>query len=96
MNDPCLIAKPIRPAFAHCFLVDIVFGQLNEKMVVAGFAFHKAAIKLSEVGIIQAFAKAFEPLAAPGFDEGEREELIEEALGFDPAFSFEFPELVNV
>lgn len=85
-----LIGKPLRPAFANGLFVDIVFGELDEEMIMTCFAFHKTAIELPEIGIFKALAKAFEPLATAGFDEGEDQQPIEKAGFFAAALALEF------
>jgi hypothetical protein len=88
--------EPFFPAIADEGLVDVVFGELDKEVVVSGFAFHEAAVEVAEVGVFEAFAEAFEAFAAAGFDEGEDEELVEEALVRVAAFLLEFEEAVDV
>ncbi len=96
LHDAGLIIQPFRPAFPDGVFIQICFSQLDEQVIVAGFTFHEAAIELPQVGIVETFAKPLEPFAASGFNKGEGEELIEEALDFTAALAFKFPELVDV
>ena len=88
--------EPFFPALADEWFVDIVFGEFDEEVVVSGFAFHEAAVEVAEVGVSEAFAEAFEAFAAAGFDEGEDEEFVEEALVGVSAFLLEFEEAVDI
>lgn len=76
-RDQCgLKGQPLGPAFADGVFVDIAFGELDEQMIMTGLAFHKAAIELAEIGIIEPFAEAFEPLATAGFDKREDQQPV--------------------
>jgi hypothetical protein len=90
------IVQPFLPAAPDGFLFDIGFGELDEQVIVSGFAFHEAAVELPEVVVVEAFAEAFEPFATAGFDEGEDKEAIEKAFFFVGAFFFKFHQLVDV
>ena len=91
-----LEVEPFFPALADEGFVDIVFGEFDEEVVVSGFAFHEAAVEVAEVGVFEAFAEAFEAFAAAGFDEGEDEEFVEEALFVAAAFLLKFDEAIDV
>lgn len=95
-HEFCFVFEPLGPAFADLGFVDIGFCEFYEEVVVAGFAFHEAAVELAEVGVFESLAKAFKAFAAAGFDEGEDEEPVEEAGFFAAAFAFEFHELVDI
>ena len=90
------IGQPFRPAFADGLFVDIVFGELDEQMIMTGLAFHEAAIELAEIGIVESFAQAFEPLAATGFDEGEDQQPVEKTGFFAAAFALKFHQFIDV
>ena len=91
-----LEVEPFFPALADEGFVDIVFGEFDEEVVVSGFAFHEAAVEVAEVGVFEASAEAFEAFAAAGFDEGEDEEFVEEALFVAAAFLLKFDEAIDV
>lgn len=95
-HKPGFEVEPFFPALADEVLVDVVFGEFDEEVVVSGFAFHEAAVEVAEVGVFEAFAEAFEAFAAAGFDKGEDEQLVEEALFFAAAFLLKFEEAVDI
>ena len=61
------VIQPFFPSFSYFVFVDISFRELDKHMVMAGFAFHEAPVKFSQVFVVEAFAQAFETLAAAGF-----------------------------
>ena len=95
-HELCFVFQPFRPTFADLFLVDIAFGQFYEQVVVAGFAFHEAAVELAEIGVFKGFAQAFEAFAATGFDEGEDEQPVKKAGFFAASLLLEFHQLIDI
>src|SRR5580658_6046696 len=91
-----LVVEPLRPSCTDGTTVEIGFSQFDKQVIMPGLAFHKAAVELAQVGVIEAFTEPFEPLAASGFDKGEDEQSVEKALFFAAPFPFEFPELIDV
>lgn len=92
----CFIGQPFCPALPNYFFVYIGFGELDKQMIVAGFAFHKAAVELTQIGIVEPFAETFEALAATGFYESEDEELVQETGFFAAAFFLEIHEFIDI
>ena len=90
------VVQPLGPAVADGVFVGICFCELDKKMIMAGFAFHEAAVKLAEIGVFEPFAKAFEAFAAAGFYEGEDEEPVEETFFVGTAFTLKFHQLIYV
>ena len=95
-HESGFVVEPFFPALADEVLVGVFFGEFDKEVVVSGFAFHEAAVEVAEVGVFETFAEALEAFAAAGFDEGEDEELVEEALFRVAAFLLEFEEAVDI
>ena len=95
-HQPGFISQPLGPAFANGLFVDIGFGELDEQMIMTGLTFHKAAIELAEIGIVEPFAEAFEPLATAGFDEGEDQQPVQKTGLFAAALALEFHQFIDV
>src|SRR5262245_50296717 len=65
-------------------------------MIMAGFAFHKTAIEVTQVFIIEPFAEAFKAFATAGFNEGEDQEFVEQALFGTAIFFLNYLQLVYI
>lgn len=95
-HESGFIGEPLRPAFADGLFVDIAFGELDEQMIVTGFAFHEAAIELAQIRVFEPFAEAFEPLAASGFDKGADQQAVEKTGLLTAAFTLELHQFIDV
>jgi len=95
-DDTCFVVQPFGPAQPDRFFVEICFGQFYKEVIVAGLAFHKAAVELAEVGVFETFAEPFEAFAATGFDEREDEETVEKAFFFAAAFALKFHQFIYI
>ena len=56
VHNQVLVLQPLLPALTHFFFGQIGFCQFDKESVMAGFALHKAAVKIAHVGIVKAFA----------------------------------------
>ena len=70
------ISQPFGPAGSYYFFVKIIFGKGDEQRVMPGFAFHKPAVKLPHVVVVEAFAQAFEAFTTAGFYQRHDEHLV--------------------
>lgn len=95
-DDAGLVLQPFGPAAPDDGAVDIGFGELDEKMIVSGLAFHESAVELPEIGVFEPLAEAFETLAASGFDQRANEQAIQKTAFFVAAFPFEFHQPVDI
>jgi hypothetical protein len=95
-DDAGFVVEPFGPAAADEVFIEIMFRQLDKEMIMAGLAFHETTVELSQIGVFQSFAEAFEAFAAAGFDQCEAEEAVEKTMFFAAAFLFEFEEAVHI
>ena len=74
------ISQPLCPACSYDFLIQVMFGQGDEQRIVPSFTFHKPAVKLPHVFIVQAFTQALETLTTAGFYQRHDKHLIQKTI----------------